>query len=52
VEEQGACGLDFAGGPGACEPNGNGDRARTMERLNPRIEAFRARRSKRGKART
>jgi nitrate reductase beta subunit len=52
VEEQGACGLDFAGGPGSCEPTGNGHRGQTMAELNPRIEAFRARRAKPGKART
>jgi nitrate reductase beta subunit len=46
-EEQGACGLDFAGGPGSCESNGNARGALTMTEVNPRLEAFRARRSKR-----
>jgi nitrate reductase beta subunit len=52
VEEQGTCGLDFAGGPGSCEPAANGDGGLTMAKLNPRIDAFRARRAKRGKARS
>jgi nitrate reductase beta subunit len=51
AEEQGACGLDFAGGPGSCEPsvdgNGNGAAAQTMAKVNPRIEAFRVRRASR-----
>jgi nitrate reductase beta subunit len=50
LEEQGACGLDFAGGPGSCEPGANGHRGQTMADLNPRIEAFRDRRAKRRKA--
>jgi nitrate reductase beta subunit len=52
VEEQGACGLDFAGGPGGCEPNGDRNGAQTMATVNPRIEAFRVRRAKRRKARS
>jgi nitrate reductase beta subunit len=64
VEEQGACGLDFPGGPGSCEPNGganghstgNGNGKLAMSKVNPRIEAFRKRRanghSKPGKAKT
>ncbi|MFN8218302.1 MAG: nitrate reductase subunit beta [Solirubrobacterales bacterium] len=51
--EQGACGLDFAGGPGSCAPDGDGqledagNGSMTMARLNPRLEAFRRRRGKR-----
>ncbi|HET9185373.1 MAG TPA: nitrate reductase subunit beta [Solirubrobacterales bacterium] len=51
AEEQGACGLDFAGGPGSCEPaaNGNGAAAQAMAKVNPRIEAYRVRRASRRK---
>jgi nitrate reductase beta subunit len=55
VEEQGACGLDFPGGPGSCEPqadsarDGNADGATTMAQLNPRLEAFRRRKREKTK---
>ena len=48
VEEQGSCGLDFAGGPGSCDPGGDGAGGLTMTQVNPRIAAFRARRAKNG----
>jgi nitrate reductase beta subunit len=54
--EQGACGLDFPGGPGSCEPDGGGNGGLTMAKVSPRIDAYRKRRanggSKSRKART
>ncbi len=32
TEQQGACGLDFAGGPGSCGATGDGHRADDPER--------------------